>query len=67
MQWLFQRTSEHWANERFAKDDWQGLQVFAIDGAIFRTPDTPDLQTHFGSASNATIKQVLIRCYVVSC
>lgn len=65
MQWLFQRTGEHWANERFAKDDWQGLQVFAIDGVIFRTPDTPDLQAHFGSASNATVKQSaypLLRC-----
>ncbi|QUX95551.1 IS4 family transposase, partial [Marinomonas sp. CT5] len=58
-------SSEHWANERFAQDDWQGLQVFAMDGVIFRTPDTPDLQAHFGSASNATVKQSaypLLRC-----
>ena len=42
LQWLFQRTGEHWANERFEGDDWQGLQVFAVDGVLFRTPDTPD-------------------------
>jgi hypothetical protein len=65
MQWLFQRTGEHWANERFAQDDWQGLQVFAIDGVVFRTPDTPELREHFGSASNTTVKQSaypLLRC-----
>lgn len=65
MQWLFKRTGQHWANERFNQDDWQGLQVFAIDGVIFRTADTPELQEHFGGASNATIKQSpypLLRC-----
>ncbi|WP_394358968.1 hypothetical protein [Marinomonas maritima] len=56
MQWLFQRTGEYWANERFAQDDWQGLQVFAIDGVVFRTPDTPELREPFGSASNTTVK-----------
>ena len=25
--------------ERYLKDDWHGLQLFAIDGAQFRTPD----------------------------
>ena len=65
MHWLFQRTGEHWANERFAQDDWQGLQVFAIDGVVFRTPDTPELREHFGSASNTTVQQSaypLLRC-----
>lgn len=65
MQWLFKRTGQHWANERFNQDDWQGLQAFAIDGVIFRTADTPELQEHFGGDSNATIKQSpypLLRC-----
>lgn len=65
MKWLFQRTGQHWASERFEKDDWQGLQVFAVDGVLFRTPDTPELRDHFGAASNAKTKQSaypLLRC-----
>ena len=65
LRWLFQRTGEHWANERFQGDDWQGLQVFAVDGALFRTPDTPELREHFGSGNTSTKRQTpypVLRC-----
>ena len=65
LQWLFQRTGKHWANERFEGDDWQGLQVFAVDGVLFRTPDTPDLREHFGSGNTSTQRQTpypMLRC-----
>lgn len=34
-----------------------GLQVFAVDGVLFRTPDTPELREHFGSGNTSTNRQ----------
>lgn len=65
LQWLFQRTGQHWASERFEQDDWSGLQVFAVDGALFRTPDNPELREHFGSGNTSTSRQTpypILRC-----
>lgn len=39
VEWLFRQTAQTWGAERYLKDDWHGLQLFAIDGAQFRTPD----------------------------
>ena len=39
VEWLFHQTAQTWGSERYLKDDWHGLQLFAIDGAQFRTPD----------------------------
>ncbi|MED8075529.1 transposase domain-containing protein, partial [Escherichia coli] len=39
VEWLFRQTAQTWGSERYLKDDWHGLQLFAIDGAQFRTPD----------------------------
>lgn len=55
--WLFKRTGLHWGRERYTGDDWQGLQVLAVDGALMRTPDTPALRTHFGSGNTSTDRQ----------
>ena len=38
-------------SERYPQDEWNDLQVFGIDGALFRTPDTPPLREHFGSGN----------------
>jgi hypothetical protein len=57
MEWLFRKTGTHWGCERYPEDEWQGLQVFAIDGALFRTPDTPELREHFGSGNTSTHRQ----------
>jgi hypothetical protein len=57
MKWLFQTTGNHWAQERTPKDDWHGLQVFAVDGALFRTPDSAELRGHFGSGNTPTNRQ----------
>lgn len=54
---LFRQTGQHWGHERYPQDDWQGLQVFAVDGAVFRTPDTPELREHFGSGNTSTSRQ----------
>lgn len=43
--------------ERYLKDDWHGLQLFAIDGAQFRTPDKPELREYYGSANTSTKRQ----------
>lgn len=54
---LFKKSAHAWGNERYPEDAWQGLQVFAIDGALFRTPDTSDLREHFGSGNTSTERQ----------
>lgn len=57
VEWLFRQTGSQWARERYREDCWQGLQVFAVDGALLRTPDTPELRDHFGSGNTATERQ----------
>ena len=57
MKWLFQQSASVWGTERYRGDDWQGLQLFALDGALFRTPDTPELRAHFGSGNTSTARQ----------
>ena len=57
IEWLFHKTGSHWGRERYTGDDWQGLQVLAVDGALFRTPDTPELREHFGSGNTGTQRQ----------
>lgn len=57
VEWLFRQTGRKWGHERYPEDHWQGLQVFAVDGALFRTPDTPELREHFGSGNTSTVRQ----------
>ena len=57
MKWLFQRSARVWGAERYRGDDWNGLQLFALDGALFRTPDTVELREHFGSGNTSTTRQ----------
>lgn len=57
VEWLFKQTGQHWGKERYADDTWQGLQVFAVDGALLRTPETPELREHFGSGNTSTNRQ----------
>lgn len=54
VEWLFRQTGQHWGHERYPDDQWQGLQVFAVDGALLRTQDTTDLREHFGSGNTST-------------
>ena len=55
--WLFKKCSEVWGKERYPDDDWHGLQVYAVDGALFRTADTPELREHFGSGNTSSKRQ----------
>ena len=57
IKWLFKQSAEVWGNERYPQDNWHSLQLFAIDGALFRTPDTPELREHFGSGNTSTERQ----------
>jgi hypothetical protein len=57
VEWLFRKTDTQWGSERYSDDAWQGLQVFAVDGALLRTPDTPELRDHFGSGNTPTERQ----------
>jgi len=57
LEWLFKKTGHHWGLERYAGDEWNGLQVMAIDGALFRTQETPELREHFGSGNTSTNRQ----------
>lgn len=54
VEWLFRQTVQTWDAKGYLKDDWHGLQLFAIDGAQFRTPDEPELCEYYGSANTST-------------
>ncbi|PUE94205.1 IS4 family transposase [Xanthomonas oryzae] len=54
---LFSKTGAHWGCERYEGDDWQGVQVFAVDGALLRTAQTPELREHVGSGNTSTERQ----------
>ena len=57
VEWLFRKTGNHWGAERYDDDAWHDLQVFAVDGALLRTPDTPELRDHFGSGNTSSDRQ----------
>jgi hypothetical protein len=57
VEWLFRKTGSQWGGERYSGDNWQDLQVFAVDGALLRTADTPELRDHFGSGNTSTERQ----------
>jgi hypothetical protein len=61
--WLFRQTAQTWGAERYLKDNWHGLQLFAIDGAQFRTPDEPELREHYGSANTSALRQERLSGY----
>ena len=54
---LFRNCGQHWGAEHYPDDDWQGMQVLPIDGALLRTADTPELRAHFGSGNTDTERQ----------
>lgn len=54
---LFRQTGKQWGQERYPEDEWQGLRVMAVDGALFRTQDNKVLREHFGSGNTATQRQ----------
>ena len=48
---LFDLTQRHWHEE--AKHPlWHGLTLNAVDGVVWRTPDTPENREAFGKAAN---------------
>ncbi len=57
VEWLFRITGTQWGAQCYRDDAWQDLQVFAVDGALLRTPDTPELRDHFGSGNTLADRQ----------
>lgn len=57
VEWLFRKTGHHWDSERYEDDAWHHLQVFAVDGALLRTPDTTELHEHVGSGNTPNDRQ----------
>lgn len=57
MAWLFQQSAALWGTERYPDDSWHGLQVFAVDGALFRTQESESLRAHFGSGNTSSERQ----------
>ena len=62
LEWLFKQCADVWGRERYPEDHWHGLQVFAIDGALFRTQDMPELQSTFRLGNTSTNRQTPTRC-----
>lgn len=52
LQWLFQHTAARWAHGHASDQRWRGLSLYALDGVVWRTPDTPDNRECFGGQRN---------------
>lgn len=50
---VFNKTQQLW-HEKTPHPDWHGLTLHAVDGVVWRTPDTPDNDAHFGRTANKT-------------
>lgn len=48
---LFDITQRHW-NQQANHPHWHGLNLFAVDGIIWRTPDTPENRAAFSKSRN---------------
>ncbi len=57
VEWLFRQTGQYWGHERYPDDQWQGLQVFAVDGEPSEPRIRLDLREHFGSGNTSTQRQ----------
>lgn len=55
--WLFERTAQAWSARADVAERWYGLSVFALDGALLRTPDTEVNRAHFGSANTSSDRE----------
>lgn len=51
LQWLFQHTAAHW-QQATGCHRWRSLGLYALDGVVWRTPDTAENRQAFGGQSN---------------
>lgn len=52
LQWLFRHTAAQWAHQEAGRHRWRGLALYALDGVVWRTPDTPDNRQAVGGQRN---------------
>lgn len=52
LQWLFRHTAAQWANQEAGRHRWHGLSLYALDGVVWRTPDTPENRQRYGGQRN---------------
>ncbi|MBQ4769819.1 IS4 family transposase, partial [Pectobacterium versatile] len=50
---VFEKTRQLWF-EKTPLSHWNGLTLMAIDGTLWRTPDTPENDAAFGRTANAS-------------
>lgn len=48
---VFDLTQAHW-NKEAHHPQWNGLSLLAVDGVVWRTPDTPDNNAQFSKSTN---------------
>ena len=51
VKWLFEHTSQTWANRSADAHRWRGLSVYGIDGTTLRVPDSSENRAAFGGQS----------------
>lgn len=52
LEWLFRATAQRWAHAETARHRWRELALYALDGVVWRTPDSPANRAEFGAPSN---------------
>jgi hypothetical protein len=58
---LFNLTQKHW-HEEARHPLWNGLMLNAVDGVVWRTPDTPENAAAFTKAENQYGERAFRRC-----
>lgn len=52
LQWLFRHTAAQWGHQEAGRHRWQGLSLYALDGVVWRTPDTLENRQRYGGQRN---------------
>ena len=52
LEWLFRHTAAQWTHQEAGRHRWHGLSLYALDGVVWRTPDTPENRQRYGGQRN---------------
>lgn len=53
LEWLFHTAAQAWSEQTHTQSQFNGLQLFAMDGTVLRTADSLANRQHFGAQLNA--------------
>ncbi|WP_231643094.1 IS4 family transposase [Ralstonia syzygii] len=67
LEWLFRHTATQWAHQEAGRHRWQGLSLYALDGVVWRTADTPENRQRYGAQRNQVERQSALPLVRMAC